>query len=150
MAHADPSRGADDRGVLPDPLVPLDQRFDRDRLYSLRAAVGAHATGLGADEDAVFRVLIVAGELAANAIRHGGGSGRLRLWAEDGDLFCEVSDSGAGMRDPEATGIRTPRPDAAGGRGVWMVRQLSRRVDIDTGPAGTTVTAVLDIDTAGA
>jgi len=29
-------------------------------------------------------LLIVAGELTSNAIRHGGGSGRLRLWNDGG------------------------------------------------------------------
>src|SRR2546429_9741611 len=58
----------------------LEQRFDRDSLYALRAAVAAHAAHMGAPPDRVSHLVIVASELASNAVRHGGGKGRLRLW----------------------------------------------------------------------
>lgn len=165
MARADPSRGAGDpqaavgdarsAAATPAPRrpvrpaasgVPLDQTFDQGLLYVLRSAVAAHAAALGADEDTTFQVVIIAGELAANAIRHGGGGGRLRLWAEDGHLTCEVSDAGRGMADPGAAGTREPPATAAGGRGIWIVRQLAARVVIDSGPHGTTVTASVPVD----
>ena len=49
------------------------------------------------DED---RSTAYSSELATNAVRHGGGSGRLRLWTDDQVLVCEVSDTGAGITDP--------------------------------------------------
>jgi anti-sigma regulatory factor (Ser/Thr protein kinase) len=155
MARADPSRdaaAADPRaappGTVPSPrapAVPLDQTFDHDLLYVLRSAVAAHAAALGADEDTTFRAVIIAGELAANAIRHGGGHGRLRLWANDGYLHCEVSDEGPGIPDAAGTGTRQPPPGALGGRGIWIVRQLADRVVISGGPGGATVTATVPI-----
>lgn len=154
MARADPSRdaaAAETRAAVhgtapaqPAP-VPLDQTFDYDLLYVLRAAVAAHAADLGADEDTTFQILIIAGELAGNAIRHGGGNGRLRLWAADGYLHCEVSDEGPGIPDAATAGTRQPAPAALGGRGIWIVRQLAERVVISSGTGGTTVTATVPI-----
>src|SRR2546429_7152616 len=42
--------------------------------------MAAHAGRLGASQVIIERLLIVAGELATNAVRHGGGTGRVRLW----------------------------------------------------------------------
>lgn len=123
--------------------VSLDQSFDGDSLYALRAAVAAHATALGADEDALFHLLIIAGELAANAVRHGGGRGRLRLWRTRELLHCQVSDIGTGIRDADTVGTAPAPPGAPGGRGMWMVRQLASHITIDSTPHGVTITASL-------
>ncbi|BCB77004.1 hypothetical protein GCM10022251_44840 [Phytohabitans flavus] len=128
----------------PDGEVALDQRFDADALYALRAAVAAHATDLGAGEELVEELVVVANELASNAIRHGGGTGRLRLW-RDGDLIhCEVSDKGPGLADGDAGRERVPMT-AYGGRGLWVVRQMSQHVDVHTSPRGATVTAAFPV-----
>lgn len=125
--------------------VAVDHRFDADGLYALRAALAAHADHLGAAQDQVERLLIIGGELATNAIRHGGGSGRLRLW-RDGDLLrCQISDHGPGMADPGA-GAQRPEPTALGGRGLWIVRHLCDDVVIETGPEGTTITAAISVN----
>lgn len=123
------------------PAAALDQPFDADALFSLRSAVAAHASDLGAG-DAVNDTVLVAHELSSNAVRHGGGSGRLRLWRVDDRLYCEVSDSGKGMTDPSHIGTSRPSPSVPGGRGLWIARQLAE-IHIDTRPDGTTVTAVL-------
>src|SRR5581483_4131529 len=94
----------------------LDQPFDLDSLYALRSAVAAHASRLGATGDQVAHIVIVAGELAGNAIRHGGGGGRLRLWRADGRIWCEVSDAGPGLADPDSAGTVPPPTMASGGR----------------------------------
>ncbi|BCB88252.1 ATP-binding protein [Phytohabitans suffuscus] len=150
MTSADPP--ARDR-VWPAPtMVPeavaVDHQFDADGLYALRASLAAHAGDLGAAPEQVERLLIVGGELATNAVRHGGGTGRLRLW-RDGDLLrCQISDDGQGMPDPDA-GTRQPRPTALGGRGLWIVRHLCADLVVETGPKGTTVTAAIPLDGAG-
>lgn len=155
MAYADrPSSDAspppDTPVRAPDPGQPvaLDQSFDGTGLYALRAAVAAHATALGADEDALFHLLIIAGELAANAVRHGGGRGRLRLWPTRELLHCEVTDTGPGIGDPDAVGRAPAPPGAPGGRGLWIVRQLATQVTIDSTPRGVTITATLPKRTA--
>ncbi|MFD0747302.1 ATP-binding protein [Phytohabitans flavus] len=123
----------------------MDHRFDADGLYAMRAALAAHADHLGAAPEQVERLLIVGGELATNAIRHGGGSGRLRLWREGGLLRCQISDHGPGMVDL-AAGTRRPAPTALGGRGLWIARRLCEDLVIETGPKGTTVTAAITLD----
>lgn len=82
--------------------VELDQHFDVDSLHPLRAALAAHASRLGATDEQLEHLLIVAGELASNAIRHGGGSGRLRLWQRDRVLYCQVNDQGPGLPTPRS------------------------------------------------
>ncbi|BCB90358.1 ATP-binding protein [Phytohabitans suffuscus] len=122
----------------------LDQHFDADGLYSLRAAVAAHATDLGAGEELVEELVVVANELASNAVRHGGGTGRLRLWRAGDLIHCEVSDTGPGLADAEVGLERVPLT-AYGGRGLWVVRQMSERVDVRTGPKGATITAAFAV-----
>jgi anti-sigma regulatory factor (Ser/Thr protein kinase) len=118
-------------------VVDVDQRFDLGGLYALRETLGAHASRLGADEDQIDHLLIVASELATNAIRHGGGTGRLRLWHRDGVLFCQVSDHGPGIGDPTTAGTAPPDPaQVDGGRGLWICRNLTADLRIESGPDG--------------
>jgi anti-sigma regulatory factor (Ser/Thr protein kinase) len=132
--------------------VPLDQAFDADSLYALRAAVAAHAAAAGLGRSQVYDVTAVAHELAANAVVHGAGHGRLRLWAADGFLYCQVSDdgrdgtAGAGHAAPAGDGIAQPGDGAAPwpaehGHGLWVARQVAEHVGIGHGPSGTTATA---------
>ncbi|MFC0534193.1 ATP-binding protein [Phytohabitans kaempferiae] len=135
------------RIVVPE-VVAVDHRFDEDGLYALRAALAAHGDHLGASPEQVERLLIVGGELATNAIRHGGGWGRLLLWRDGPLLRCQVVDHGPGLPDPTA-GTRRPEPTALGGRGLWIARRLCPDLVVDTGPKGTTVTAAFPIDGPG-
>ena len=121
----------------------FEQGFDGDGLYALRSAVAAHAAEV-ADDSTVDTVVLVAHELASNAVRHGGGTGRLRLWLAGGALHCEVSDSGKGMPDPGVAGQSLPEPSLPGGRGLWIARHLAE-LRIVSSPAGTTVAATVPI-----
>ena len=96
----------------------LDQAFDGDSLYALRAAVAAHAAEAGLPRQRVYDVVAAAHELAANAVRHGAGHGRLLLWADGRSLHCQVSDDGPAERD-------ATRPDAA----AWEREHGARAVD---------------------
>jgi anti-sigma regulatory factor (Ser/Thr protein kinase) len=125
--------------------VSLDQTFGPDDLYALRAAVAAHAAHLGAPADRVAHLVIVAGELVSNAVRHGGGRGRLRLSRVDGAVRCEVSDEGPGIAEPDTAGIRAPSVLATGGRGLFIVRRLSAALSIRNSRRGTTVTALVAV-----
>jgi anti-sigma regulatory factor (Ser/Thr protein kinase) len=120
----------------------LDEDFNADSLFRLRSAVAAHASELGAGE-AVYDVVLIAHELSSNAVRHGGGTGRLHLWWDDDRILCRVSDSGPGLDDSSVRG-HLPAPQAPGGRGLWIVRSLAA-VRIVTGPSGTTITAAIPI-----
>ncbi len=139
LANARPQRS------VPAEEVSLDLPFDSDGLYALRSSVAAHAGHLGASTQVVQRVLIVASELATNAVRHGGGGGRLRLWAAGGRLRCEVTDSGRGLADMTA-GTERPAPTAPGGRGLWISRELVDEFAIESGPDGTTARFAIGLD----
>ncbi|WP_203905407.1 ATP-binding protein [Virgisporangium aliadipatigenens] len=115
----------------------LSQPFDRDSLVALRATVAAHADGMGLRADRLTDLVLAAHELATNAVRHGGGAGRLRMWVEDGELVCEVADSGDGFAfEPDDMRVYPPL-GATGGRGLWIVARLATRFDVTTGADGT-------------
>src|SRR5690349_18774280 len=98
MSSPDPSVGAPTQSAeRPSMAYEVDQPFTGDGLFGLRETLDAHASRLGADEDQIDHLLIVASELATNAVRHGGGTGHVRLWHHEGDLVCQVSDHGAGI-----------------------------------------------------
>jgi hypothetical protein len=87
--------------AVPQPAEPpdappiLDQAFDGHALYALRSAVEAHAVAVGMPQGRAEDIVICVHELATNAIRHGAGSGRLRIWHLSGRLRCQVDDDGA-------------------------------------------------------
>jgi anti-sigma regulatory factor (Ser/Thr protein kinase) len=76
-------------------------------------------------------------ELAANSIMHGGGTGTLRLWRENGNLIAEVEDAGR-IEDPLVGRLR-PGIRQEGGRGLWLTNQLCDLVQIRSGEGGTVV-----------
>ncbi|GAA5194845.1 hypothetical protein GCM10023322_60220 [Rugosimonospora acidiphila] len=123
------------RGLL------LEQTFDRAGLVSLRNAVAAHGATLGLPRETVEHLVLAAYELASNAVRHGGGRGRLWLSADDGVLRCVVRDDGPGLIDPTQAGRVRPEPTASGGRGLWLVRCVASRLDLRTGEGGLTAIA---------
>jgi serine/threonine-protein kinase RsbW len=116
----------------------FDLAIDLQSLPRLRTTVATRAGQLGGG-DVRDDVVLVAHELATNVVRHGGGTGRLRLWREAGRIVCRVSDSGPGLGP---TCAEPPGPSTPGGRGLWIARRLAD-VRIETGPSGTTVVAAL-------
>ena len=128
-----------------DPPV-LEQAFDAPALPRLRSAVAAYAELLGAGP-ALDDVVLIAHELSSNAVRHGGGSGRLRLWRDGMRIMCRVSDPGRGLPEAQVAGAVMPSARTPGGRGLWIARRLAD-VRIDSGPTGTTVTAAIPLTSA--
>jgi anti-sigma regulatory factor (Ser/Thr protein kinase) len=125
----------------------LEQEFGSGMLCGLRAAVLAHAVAAGMPEDRAGDVVIAVHELAANAIRHGAGRGRLRMWSRAGSLHCMVED-GARPGLPARAGPRPGRQDGEGrnvaarwpyehGHGLWLVRLLADQMSIVSGADGT-------------
>jgi anti-sigma regulatory factor (Ser/Thr protein kinase) len=119
----------------------LDQRFDRTGLPALRAAVRSAAVRTGLPAHRIWEITIAVHELAANAIRHGTGCGRLRIWAEGNELRCQVDDSAAAALT--AADASRPGEDAdpgwpvQPGHGLWIVRQMADRMRLTTGPGGS-------------
>jgi anti-sigma regulatory factor (Ser/Thr protein kinase) len=120
---------------------PLEQEFDAGSLYALRSAVAAHAAAAGLSPARVYDAVAAAHELAANAVRHGGGHGRLRLHAVGGVLTCQVSDGGPDGADG-APSAAPPWP-VEHGHGLWIIGQVADQFTIDHGPDGTTATFTL-------
>ncbi|MBS2961434.1 sensor histidine kinase [Actinocrinis puniceicyclus] len=112
--------------------------FGMNDLPRIRQAVAACAAHEHVAPDRVDDLVLVANELACNSIKHGGGTGTLRLWRERGELICEVRDRGL-ITDPLA-GRRKPDPRSDGGAGLWIANLLCDLVRIrSTAQDGTTV-----------
>jgi anti-sigma regulatory factor (Ser/Thr protein kinase)/anti-anti-sigma regulatory factor len=131
-----PGAGPPDGGVHAGPggqSPVLEQEFGDGSLYALRAAVAAHASRAGLSEGRTGDLVLVVHELAANAIRHGAGHGRLRLWTAAGAVRCEITDDGpAGAAAPDAA-----QWPAGPGHGLWLARQVADQASVDSGPSGT-------------
>ena len=76
--------------------VVFDERFDASALHSLRERVAACAVVAGLPDDRAADLVLAMHELAANAVKHGGGAERLLMRAADSTLHCQVSDAGPG------------------------------------------------------
>ena len=138
-----------------DPAVGglLDHRFDARGLSLLRAVVVAHAIEAGMPENRARDVMLAAHELAANAVRHGAGTGRLQMRAEDGMLRMQVHDVGPASRNGQAGSAGLDGQDIPSGadggwphqdgHGLWLVRQVADQMSVCRGPGGTVVTAAL-------
>jgi anti-sigma regulatory factor (Ser/Thr protein kinase) len=120
--------------------VDVELSVDVDGLHALRSTLAAHASQRAVPEEQIEHLLIIATELATNAIRHGGGAGRLRLWHRDGTLYCQVSDRGAGIADATAGATRPEPTDPDAHRGLWICRNLADELTIQPNPGGVGVT----------
>lgn len=120
----------DDTGGL-DCRFAADARSVTDARHALRDWLGPS----GAYHD----LLLVATELASNAVRSGASWFRLRAWREDGGMALEVADDGRGFDAPLPSTEKLPPLDAENGRGLFLVRMLVDRCTIFTSDTGTIV-----------
>jgi anti-sigma regulatory factor (Ser/Thr protein kinase) len=119
----------------------LVREFDADALAGLREAVLSYATACGMPEDRAIDVTLGVHELAANAVCHGAGHGRLQLHVTGSTLHCEVS-------DPGASGT-VPWP-VEQGHGLWLVHTAADHVRVTSGPDGSLVTMAFTLPGAAA
>ena len=113
----------------------LDQPFDGDSLYSLRATVAAHGSQAGLSDGRTRDLVLAVHELAANAVRHGAGQGRLRLWTAPDRVRCEVIDGGADDTGEEPA--EAPVWHVEPGHGLWLVRRIADGASVQSDPSGT-------------
>jgi anti-sigma regulatory factor (Ser/Thr protein kinase) len=119
----------------PQPLA--HHEITTDVLADIRADAAQIAVGVGLDEERAAGFALAVTEVATNSIRHGGGDGALDVGQDDDRvLYAEVVDHGHGGA---AVPTDMPAPGELGGRGLWISRELSDRMHIDSGPDGTTV-----------
>jgi anti-sigma regulatory factor (Ser/Thr protein kinase) len=128
---------------LPEAIVGADwgpevMEFDEiATVRTIRAVVGERAVELGIDRDRASDLMLALHEVAVNSLRHGGGRGTVRTWADEVAFVCEVSDDGH-IREPLIGRIR-PLATQLSGRGMWLVNHLCDLVQVRSSAAGTTV-----------
>jgi anti-sigma regulatory factor (Ser/Thr protein kinase) len=109
----------------------------RDDLAGVRAFAAGQARRAGLTASRTRDLVIAVSELAANTWRHTDAGGVLHIWAADGEVLCQVHDTGH-IADPLA-GRRRPVPGAVNGNGLWVVYQLCDLAELRTARAGTTI-----------
>lgn len=136
-----PGRGM--TGGQSEPAGTLDLAFDADTLAGLREAVLAAAVAAGLPGERADEVMFAVHELAANVVRHGGGSGRARMDVAGGYLRCQVSGTGPGSPAGRARGdgaaAALPWPFRPG-HGLWLVRNVADQLGGQAGSLGPEVT----------
>jgi anti-sigma regulatory factor (Ser/Thr protein kinase) len=89
----------------------------------------------GVGEAKRLETLLAATEIATNAVRHGRGIESVRAGVAHGRVVCEIIDRGPGFDDP-AAGYLAPRSGT--GKGLWVARQLTWRIEFFHSPRGFT------------
>jgi anti-sigma regulatory factor (Ser/Thr protein kinase) len=121
--------------LAPEPLPDLhDVPFDGDA-QSFRDALARELDAAGVPSEDAQAMILAAGEVFANADRHGNGVQTVRVGGDAASFVCEVSDAGRGLDDPLA-GYVPPGAPAASGGGLWVARQLTRRLELTPSPRG--------------
>lgn len=125
-------------------IVRVDGPLTVEGLGRIRQAIADRTATWDLDEHAGYTLQVICSELTSNIIKHAGGDGRLVLTYRTGSLYCQAIDRGPGMARPFLAGWSPPDwGDPAAARGLWMVRMLSVRMQIDSSVLGTTVTALV-------
>ncbi len=107
--------------------LPLAPRDARRALQSILADNDWHGD--------IDSVVLAVHEAIINAESHGQGLSRVAASVQGDDLLVEVCDAGTGFRGgwPVAT---PPDPLSERGRGLWLISQIARRVEVHQGPTG--------------
>jgi serine/threonine-protein kinase RsbW len=142
------------RPMTDDPAVPvapigataggraglLSVGFTVAEVGMVRHEVRRHCAQAGLAGDDLDDFVLAVHELVTNAVRHGGGGGRLDLSREGDTITCEVRDGGGG------TGMLRPHlppGDIPGGRGLWLAQQLTAGLMIAAGSEGVSATVTV-------
>lgn len=121
--------------------IPSDQEF----LPDVDIFIEGILRGFGAEESIVADIAISVSELVNNAILHGNKSTlekavTVTISKADSEVAITVADQGGGF-DPSS--VENPIDDAnlmkEVGRGLFIVKSLMDKVDIDASNAGTTI-----------
>jgi anti-sigma regulatory factor (Ser/Thr protein kinase) len=115
----------------------LEVVFDLHSLGLLRRFVRDQADVAGLDDQRADDLVMAVNEVATNSVRHAGGRGQLRTWANRTALVCEVRDRG--VIDDPVTGRVRPETPIAGGHGLWLAHQVCDLVQVRSNHDGTAV-----------
>jgi anti-sigma regulatory factor (Ser/Thr protein kinase) len=120
----------------------------RSDLSQVRALVLRRAREAGLTESRANDLVLAVSETAANTLRHTRSPGTLVIWHDAEKVVCEIHDEGT-ITDPFA-GQHKPPPDASGGHGLWLVRQVCDLVELTSDASGTTVRMHMSLRPPGA
>lgn len=116
--------------------VLLARWFERATVPDLRKQVRDVSSREGLSGTDLYQFVLAVHEAMTNVVRHGGGHGQLLLWWRAENLWCEVTDHGAGI--PEAslpgrqTGVGQPNY-----HGLWLIRRACTSCRVTTDATGT-------------
>ena len=121
------------------PAVPFDVRLRKlDDLAMARQQVAETAHTLGLGVAGCRDVKVAAGEVIANAFRHGELPCRIRVWRDACAVVVRVDDLGSG-RGLATAGFWPPDLATGSGAGLWLARQFADVLNIQAGPGQTSV-----------
>jgi PAS domain S-box-containing protein len=136
--------------VVPDTAVDAPARElvlpnEPSRIRDVRSFISEFLTDLRAPLDVASEIVLAAGEAAGNAVKYGRkesvqGEVRVRCVVQGVNIQITIADDGPGFEISDEPAMGQPDPLAAGGRGLFLMRELMDEVDIDSSPEGTTVT----------
>ncbi|MEU4834835.1 sensor histidine kinase [Streptosporangium sp. NPDC023615] len=130
-------------GALPEPPDAEVLAFGADDLWRVRAFAVRYADRAGLAGERLEDLRLIASELAANSLEHGGGSGTARIWTEGPRVVFDVSDTGH-IADPLA-GRRPAGSHQRGSRGLLVTNLLGDLVRVHTERGRTTVRVYFDV-----
>ena len=137
-AYVEPAEVVRALSPAPEPVGELEPlALERDA-FTLRVRLRERMQAASVRHADVEEMLLATDEILANAERHGGGVRQLRAGRVGEQFVLEISDQGGGLEDPLA-GYLPPKSDAANGVGLWVARQVTRRLDVIPGAEGLTV-----------
>ncbi|MFL5899814.1 MAG: anti-sigma factor RsbA family regulatory protein [Solirubrobacterales bacterium] len=117
--------------------------FDTSDLHLVRCLVREQGLQAGLEEQRLDDLVLAAGEIATNSLRHGGGQGTVEIWGVGNALVCDFRDSGR-IEDPLLGRLR-PNSTQVGGRGLWLANQLCDLVQIRSNGTGSLVRLQMSI-----
>lgn len=135
-------------GAYTEPVLEerlLEFLFGREDVAELRCRIEECAALAGLGEPRRSDFVLAVHEVACNAVEHGGGGGRLQLYRRGGGLCCRVTDSGPGFSEAAIPDEPPGLFPGEGGRGLWLTRQLTDRLEIGSRRAGAVVTLVMGL-----
>jgi anti-sigma regulatory factor (Ser/Thr protein kinase) len=108
----------------------------KNDLRQVRSLVADHADRAGLGDERAGNLVLAASEIAANTLRHSGGTGAMHVWHTEAEVICQLEDQGW-ITDPLAG--RTRRAFDSRGHGLWVVNQVCDLAELRTGRGGTTI-----------
>jgi anti-sigma regulatory factor (Ser/Thr protein kinase) len=127
---------AECEGPLPAPPAGAQTLYYETSLRQVRDLVASYGAALGMADDRITNLVIAAGEITANTLRHTSAGGMCWVWHTGQEMICQVQDQGW-ITDPLAGRQRHSPEDS--GHGLWVVNQLCDLVEIRTSQAAGTI-----------